>query len=63
MGIKIKVKGPFVSLLGAAVGSSDEGRPINEMLFKDLTSHSLMPAMWVRQHLLRDNLRAAGFSF
>lgn len=53
MRIKIKAdttKGPLataaIPLWGCVVGSQDEGRVINEMLFKDLTSHSLMAARW-----------------
>lgn len=47
-----------ISLLGDAVRSRDEGRVINKMLFKDLTSHSLMAAQWVPQVPSLDNARA-----
>lgn len=44
-------------LLGDAVGSRDEERVINkEMLFKGLTSHSLMRFLSVPQAALLDNL-------
>lgn len=62
-----QLKGPQVPaaipLLGDAVGSRDEGRVITEMLFKDLTSHSLMPAQWVPQAPLLTNLRAPEYSY
>lgn len=62
-----QLKGPptpaAIPLLGDPVESRDEGRVINEMLFKDLTWHSLMPVMWVPQAPFLDNLRAPVYLF
>lgn len=46
-----------IPLLGRVLSSRDEGRVIDEMLFKDLTSHLMMPSMWVLQPPPVDNLR------
>ena len=51
-----QLKGP-IPLWGSVVGSKDEGRMINEILFKDLTSHSLMATQWVPQASILDNQR------
>lgn len=51
------------TLLVEAVRGSEEGRVINEMLFNDLTSHLLMPSMWVLNAPSADHLKALSTSF